>query len=56
MGEDEVMKIVRTGKSKRKAWKRMITKHTYVGEVSFFVGSYERVCFVAPRHPIRRKK
>lgn len=26
------MKVVRTGKSKRKAWKRMITKHTFVGE------------------------
>ena len=30
--EAEVMKVVRTGKSKRKAWKRMITKHTFVGE------------------------
>lgn len=32
MGEDEVMKVVRTGKTKRKGWKRMITKHTFVGE------------------------
>merc|ERR1712086_18027 len=32
MDEMEVMKVVRTGRSKRKAWKRMITKHTYVGE------------------------
>eukprot|EP00055_Hartaetosiga_balthica_P000562 m.136908 g.136908 ORF g.136908 m.136908 type:complete len:261 (+) comp11056_c0_seq1:64-846(+) len=32
MGEDEVMKIMRTGKRRKKAWKRMITKHTYVGE------------------------
>lgn len=30
--EAEVMKVVRTGKTKRKAWKRMITKHTFVGE------------------------
>jgi ribosome biogenesis protein NSA2 len=30
--EAEVMKVVRTGKSKRKAWKRMITKHTFVPE------------------------
>eukprot|EP00049_Salpingoeca_infusionum_P017561 m.353460 g.353460 ORF g.353460 m.353460 type:complete len:261 (-) comp16767_c0_seq1:591-1373(-) len=32
MGEDEVMKVVRTGKRQKKAWKRMITKHTFVGE------------------------
>lgn len=32
MDEADVMKVVRTGKSKRKAWKRMITKHTFVGE------------------------
>lgn len=32
ISEVEVMKVVKTGKSKRKAWKRMITKHTYVGE------------------------
>merc|ERR1711990_334637 len=31
-GEDEVFRVVRTGKSKRKAWKRMVTKVTYVGE------------------------
>eukprot|EP00040_Diaphanoeca_grandis_P007058 m.39558 g.39558 ORF g.39558 m.39558 type:complete len:261 (-) comp18232_c0_seq1:513-1295(-) len=30
--EAEVMKVVRTGKSQRKSWKRMITKHTFVGE------------------------
>lgn len=28
----EVFKVVRTGKSKRKAWKRIITKVTFVGE------------------------
>ena len=28
----EVFKVVKTGKSKRKAWKRMVTKVTYVGE------------------------
>merc|ERR1712168_644865 len=32
VGEDEVFRVVRTGKSKRKAWKRMVTKVTYVGE------------------------
>ncbi|KAI0232175.1 NSA2 ribosome biogenesis factor [Lamellibrachia satsuma] len=32
VGEAEVFKVVRTGKSKRKAWKRMVTKVTYVGE------------------------
>eukprot|EP00730_Choanoeca_flexa_P000789 TRINITY_DN10337_c0_g1_i1.p1 TRINITY_DN10337_c0_g1~~TRINITY_DN10337_c0_g1_i1.p1 ORF type:complete len:319 (+),score=63.14 TRINITY_DN10337_c0_g1_i1:848-1804(+) len=32
VGEDEVMKVVRTGKRQKKAWKRMITKHTFVGE------------------------
>lgn len=30
--EDEAFKVVRSGKSKRKSWKRMITKHTFVGE------------------------
>ncbi|KAK0086455.1 hypothetical protein PV325_003169 [Microctonus aethiopoides] len=30
--ESEVFKVVRTGKSKRKSWKRMVTKVTYVGE------------------------
>ena len=30
--ESEVFKIVRTGKSKRNSWKRMVTKVTYVGE------------------------
>eukprot|EP00053_Salpingoeca_punica_P006430 m.60844 g.60844 ORF g.60844 m.60844 type:complete len:261 (+) comp13689_c0_seq1:238-1020(+) len=32
MGEDEVMKMIASGKRKKKAWKRMITKHTFVGE------------------------
>ncbi|XP_011405472.1 PREDICTED: ribosome biogenesis protein NSA2 homolog [Amphimedon queenslandica] len=32
VGEDEVFKVLRTGKRKKKAWKRMITKVTYVGE------------------------
>jgi len=32
IGEDEVFKVVRTGKSRRKSWKRMVTKVTYVGE------------------------
>ncbi|XP_065912050.1 ribosome biogenesis protein NSA2 homolog [Dysidea avara] len=32
MGEDEVFKVIRTGKTRRKAWKRMVTKVTYVGE------------------------
>eukprot|EP00043_Microstomoeca_roanoka_P016825 m.173703 g.173703 ORF g.173703 m.173703 type:complete len:261 (-) comp16533_c12_seq4:366-1148(-) len=32
MGEDEVMKVVQTGKRKKKAWKRLITKHSFVGE------------------------
>ena len=31
VGEAEVMRVLRTGKSRRKAWKRMITKHTFVG-------------------------
>lgn len=30
--DGEVFKIVKTGKSKRKAWKRMITKVTFVGD------------------------
>jgi ribosome biogenesis protein NSA2 len=32
VSEAEVFKVVRTGKSRRKAWKRMVTKVTYVGE------------------------
>jgi ribosome biogenesis protein NSA2 len=32
VGESEVFKVVKTGKTRRKAWKRMITKVTYVGE------------------------
>lgn len=32
MSEAEVFKVVKSGKSKRKAWKRMVTKVTYVGE------------------------
>lgn len=31
-GENEVFKVIRTGKRKTKAWKRMVTKVTYVGE------------------------
>lgn len=32
VGEAEVFKVIRTGKSRKKAWKRMITKACYVGE------------------------
>ncbi|XP_076443331.1 ribosome biogenesis protein NSA2 homolog [Babylonia areolata] len=32
MSEAEVFKVVKSGKTKRKAWKRMVTKVTYVGE------------------------
>eukprot|EP00745_Piridium_sociabile_P005307 TRINITY_DN13240_c1_g1_i1.p1 TRINITY_DN13240_c1_g1~~TRINITY_DN13240_c1_g1_i1.p1 ORF type:complete len:260 (+),score=66.85 TRINITY_DN13240_c1_g1_i1:147-926(+) len=32
MSEAEVFKVVKSGKSKRKCWKRMVTKVTYVGE------------------------
>ena len=32
VGEDEVFKVLKTGKRKKKAWKRMVTKVTYVGE------------------------
>lgn len=30
--ESEVFKVMRSGKSKRKSWKRMVTKVTFVGE------------------------
>ena len=30
--ETEVLKVIKSGKSRRKAWKRMVTKVTYVGE------------------------
>lgn len=32
ISEEEMFKVVKTGKSKTKSWKRMITKHTFVGE------------------------
>lgn len=32
VAEEEVFKVMRTGKSKNKAWKRMVTKATFVGE------------------------
>lgn len=32
VSEAEVFRVVKTGKSKRKGWKRMVTKVTYVGE------------------------
>lgn len=32
VGEDEVFKVVKSGKSKRKSWKRKILKATFVGE------------------------
>lgn len=31
-GDSEVFKVIRSGKTKRKAWKRMVTKVCYVGE------------------------
>ena len=32
IAEDEIFKVMRTGKSKSKSWKRMVTKATFVGE------------------------
>lgn len=32
ISEDEMFRVVKTGKRRKKAWKRMITKVTYVGE------------------------
>ncbi|KDQ07168.1 hypothetical protein BOTBODRAFT_167226 [Botryobasidium botryosum FD-172 SS1] len=32
IAEEEMFKVLRTGKSKSKAWKRMVTKATFVGE------------------------
>lgn len=32
IAEDEMFKVVHTGKRKKKQWKRMVTKATYVGE------------------------
>lgn len=34
IAEDEMFKVIKTGKTKRKGWKRMVTKATFVGEVS----------------------
>jgi ribosomal protein S8E len=32
IAEDEMFKVLRTGKSRSKSWKRMVTKATFVGE------------------------
>lgn len=32
ISEEEMFKVIKTGKRKNKSWKRMITKHTFVGE------------------------
>jgi ribosome biogenesis protein NSA2 len=32
IAEDEIFKVLKTGKSKSKSWKRMVTKATFVGE------------------------
>ena len=32
ISEAEVFKVLKSGKSRRKGWKRMVTKVTYVGE------------------------
>lgn len=32
ISEEEMFKVIKTGKRKVKSWKRMITKHTFVGE------------------------
>lgn len=32
IAEEEIFKVMRTGKSKKKSWKRMVTKATFVGE------------------------
>ena len=32
VAEDEMFKVLRTGKRKQKQWKRMVTKVTFVGQ------------------------
>jgi ribosome biogenesis protein NSA2 len=32
IADDEMLKVIRTGKRKKKQWKRMVTKMTYVGD------------------------
>ncbi|CUS22964.1 LAQU0S07e04214g1_1 [Lachancea quebecensis] len=32
ISEEEMFKVIKTGKSRSKSWKRMITKHTFVGD------------------------
>lgn len=44
IAEEEMFKVVKTGKTKRKGWKRMITKPTFVGEgFTRRPAKYERV-------------
>jgi len=32
VADDEMFKVIKTGKREKKAWKRMVTKVTFVGE------------------------
>lgn len=43
ISEEELFKVVTTGKSKRKSWKRMVTKPTFVGQnfTRRYVGALE---------------
>jgi len=54
IAEAEMFKVIKTGKRKAKAWKRMITKATFVGEgFTRKPPKYER--FIRPR-TLRYKK
>lgn len=54
VSESEMFKVVRTGKRQQKAWKRMITKVTFVGDgFTRLPPKYER--FIRPRS-LRMKK
>ncbi len=54
IAEDEIFKVMRTGKSKKKSWKRMVTKATFVGE-SFTRKPVKMERFVRPM-ALRYKK
>ncbi len=47
ISEDEMFRVVKTGKRKKKQWKRMVTKVTFVGD------SFVRK---PPKYEVRKQK
>jgi ribosome biogenesis protein NSA2 len=41
IAEEEMFKVIKTGKHKNKSWKRMVNKATFVGEVKLEVSEMD---------------